>query len=234
MTRLALLAFAVSGCAPTVYVPAPIPSAPASAGVRVEGGVNVAGSQVTGALDVSPVEGVAVYARGLYANALDTEYGAGSYAARGAEAGVLASVPIAAGGTLDVGGFLGRDAVEAAEFRRGGACCESGYVPVEATVRRVGGHVGVMVERSGGGRRRRVGPAVRLTRASVFRDRGAGASLQDRAVFVEPAIRTEVSTPRASYRFQVGMSFEVGAGFTRHAHVPLVLGASAAVRLGRL
>lgn len=224
----------LTGCNPVVYVPSSIPMAPTSAGIRASAGLNAIGSQGTASLEVAPVEGVGLYARGLYANTLTDQESGGAFVNRGAELGVVGSVLLSDQASLDMGAFVGRDNVRASDFGFDIGCCSGSYTPVDIATRREGGHVGVLIGRKDSrGIRRRIGPALRMVRTGVFRERQDGTVEDGVGLFVEPALRLDVSSPGVELLFQVGASVQVGSDFTRYAHVPFTAGATASIPLAR-
>lgn len=237
---LAAVLLVLAGCNPVVYVPAPIPAAPQRAGLHVGVGGNLAGAQGAALVELAPVEGVSVYARGLYANtteedAEDASTGA-AYTHRGGDVGVAVAWPLSPQMTLDMGAALGRDRVEGTDFGFDIGCCSGSYHPFTGRTERVAGHAGLFFHRSVPTEgRARIGPAVRLTRVVVYADERAGASAEPDAagVFLEPALRLGSTAGPVELHAQAGVSVPLaGDLLDRYAAVPLLWGGTAAFRLG--
>lgn len=227
MSRLLLfLALAAAGCSPVVYVPSPIPAAPLSTGVRAGGSVNPLNGRSAVRVEVSPVDGVALLGRGLFARSVGPDTSAGGYRHRGAEVGVLGRRSVSDEVMLDGGLFAGRDAVVATER------IADEYVPVDLATTRLGGHVGVFIVRRGvdPDHTIRLGPAVRLTRLSVYRDDVADA----RATFIEQAARLLVATPALEVELQVGASRPLGRPLEGYDYRAFIGSVSATLQLDRL
>ena len=235
MTRLLpvlLVAAALVGCNPIVYVPAPIPAAPQGPGLRAGLGANLLGSQGIAHASVAPAEGIALYADGLAASSLDDGEGDGGFTHLGGDLGMLVTRPLSFSSAVELGVSIGRDAIEASEYGYDIGCCSGSYEPVTFHADRFAGHVGVFF--SDGPRaaeRFRIGPAVRLTYLDV-RDEGGS---QARGLFVEPALRSGFSEGPVEFQFQVGLSvLASGDVFDQFNTIPLFTGAQAAIRLDRL
>ena len=234
MARFSLAALAVlivlAGCNPVVYVPAPVPVAPRTAGLRAGLGGNLAGSQGLALVEVAPDEGMAIYVRGLYANTLDGEDGAGTYVHRGGEVGVVVSRPLSSTVGFDIGLASGRDDVNATTGVSDIGCCSYSYEPFEARVERLGGHVGLFLH--DGPKNEdwfRLGPALRI-QALTVRERAEERA--DTWLFVEPVIRLGFGGGPLEFQTQAGLSLPASERFTeRYSAIPIIFGATATVRL---
>ena len=224
-------ALALAGCNPVAYVPALVPAAPPSAGLRAGLGVNTLAAQGAAELSLAPVGGAALYARGLYGNTPGATDEGGSYVQRGREVGAVAALPLSRRVTLDLGTSAGRDVIEAADFEFDIGCCSGSYRPVTVRAERTGGHAGLLVGRNESGGGVRAGPALRVTR--VVADREGAVGQRGVGLFVEPTARAAFASGPVEVQAQIGLSLPAGGDLAeRYASVPVFGGVAVALRLG--
>ena len=228
--RLALalaLSFSVfTGCRSVLYLPAPLPSTPAS-GVEVSVGASAAPVEASAHVAAVLFDGVGVHAQGSVAR--ENANGSGLYNGELGELGVVIRAPLSESWALNAGASAGRASMRTA-LVQGSVSRQSLFV---------GASVTPPVEFASG-QHVELGGALRLTHAQIFD--ASGASRNDRSpredvqsLFVEPVFRARASWDWIYVEQQAGVSVALAAGYNDlYQFLPVFGETRVGLRLDRL
>ena len=230
---------ALVGCNPLMYVPQPIPAAPRTTGVEVQGDLGMAFLSGQIRATGSPADGLGLYASGHFAGGGSGSDGDWNHSGRGGEVGVLGLGRFGEIGFVEGGIGVGTTSVRAYDYY-----FDRGPDDIRADVVRSSAHIGVGVERDlepGYGRTEymSVGFLVRGTYVNVQNVRatdGGFTSYEDEAQrFIEPAFRFRYDADVFAIETQAGISLPLETdAYRQYDAYPLFGGVGLSFRLDRL